>query len=135
MNDKPVTDVVTYMDQLGGRARAAARVLAAASTAQKNAALSAIATELDASRAALAEANAKDLEGGRAKGLDAALIDRLAVSPKVIDSMIEGVRQVAALPDPIGEVFGMNYRPSASRSAGCGCRSAWSASSTSRAPT
>ena len=112
MNDTPVTDVATYMDRLGHRARAAARVLAAASTAQKNAALAAIAAELDSSRGALAEANARDLEAGRAKGLDAALLDRLAVSPKVIDAMIEGVRQVAALPDPIGEVFGMNYRPS-----------------------
>ena len=112
MNEPTSHDVATYMDQLGRRARGAARVLAAASTAQKNAALAGIAAELDASRAALAEANAKDLEVGRAKGLDAALLDRLAVSSKVIDSMIEGVRQVTALPDPVGEVFDMNFRPS-----------------------
>jgi len=112
MNGLPINDVSTYMEQLGRQARAAARVLAAASTAQKNAALSAIAAELDSQRAALATANARDLEAGRAKGLDAALLDRLAVSPKVIDSMIEGVRQVLALPDPVGEVFAMNFRPS-----------------------
>ncbi|MCU0970332.1 MAG: gamma-glutamyl-phosphate reductase, partial [Gammaproteobacteria bacterium] len=88
MNDTPITDVAAYMDQLGRRARAAARVLAAASTAQKNAALAAIAADLDASRATLAAANAKDLEAGRAKGLEAALLDRLTVSPKVVDAMI-----------------------------------------------
>jgi glutamate-5-semialdehyde dehydrogenase len=112
MNEILASDVMAYMEQVGRQARAAARVLAAASTARKDAALAGIAAELHAQRETLASANARDLEAGRAKGLDAALLDRLAVSPKVIDSMIEGVRQVVALPDPVGEVFGMNFRPS-----------------------
>ena len=112
MNDQTVTDIARYMDQVGRQARGAARVLAAATTAQKNAALAAIAGELEARRDLLVAENAKDLEAGRAKGLDAALLDRLTLSAKVIDSMVEGVQQVMALPDPVGEIFGMNYRPS-----------------------
>ncbi|KRT56532.1 glutamate-5-semialdehyde dehydrogenase [endosymbiont of Ridgeia piscesae] len=107
-----ITDVAAYMNELGGKARTASRRLAAASTAEKNAALNAIADELDASRDALMVENRKDLEAGAAKGLDAALLDRLELTPARIDSMIEGLRQIAALPDPIGEIFDMNYRPS-----------------------
>ncbi len=107
-----ITDVAAYMNELGGKARTASRRLAAASTAEKNAALNAIADELDASRDALMVENRKDLEAGTAKGLDAALLDRLELTPARIDSMIEGLRQIAALPDPIGEIFDMNYRPS-----------------------
>jgi glutamate-5-semialdehyde dehydrogenase len=112
MNDSAIADVTAYMSEVGRRARAAARVLAAAATRQKDDALAAIARELDAGRVELAAENARDLETGRAKGLDAALLDRLALTPKVVDAMIEGVRQVMALPDPVGEVFDMNFRPS-----------------------
>ncbi|HHI76150.1 MAG TPA: aldehyde dehydrogenase family protein, partial [Gammaproteobacteria bacterium] len=109
---QPIDDIASYMRALGERARAASRRLAAASTAEKDAALHAIADDLDAQREALTEANRKDLEEGRAKGLDAALLDRLELTPARIDAMIEGLRQIAALPDPIGEIFDMKYRPS-----------------------
>jgi len=107
-----IDDVQTYMQETGRRARAAARVLAAATTAQKNAALEAMAEILDASREKLAAENRKDLEAGREKGLSDALLDRLELTPARIDTMIEGLRQIAALPDPIGEIFDLKYRPS-----------------------
>ncbi|BAN70108.1 glutamate-5-semialdehyde dehydrogenase [endosymbiont of unidentified scaly snail isolate Monju] len=109
---QPIDDIDAYLRDLGERARAASRVLAAADTGAKNRALEAIAGDLDAHRDALAEANRKDLEAGRAKGLDAALLDRLELTEARIDAMIEGLRQIAALPDPVGEIFDMNYRPS-----------------------
>ncbi|TBV05560.1 glutamate-5-semialdehyde dehydrogenase [Stutzerimonas kirkiae] len=104
--------VLDYMTRLGRAAREASRVLARASTAQKNRALQAAATALDQAREALAVANAKDLEAGRANGLDEAMLDRLALTPRRVDEMIEGLRQVAALPDPIGEIRDMRYLPS-----------------------
>jgi glutamate-5-semialdehyde dehydrogenase len=67
---------------------------------------------LDAARNELAQANDKDLENGRASGLDAAMLDRLELTPARIDTMIEGLRQVATLPDPVGEITDMTYRPS-----------------------
>ena len=107
----PIPDVAAYMTEVGQRARAAARRLAAADTAPKNAALMAIADDLAAQRDFLKTENARDLEAGREKGLDDALLDRLALSDKDIASMIEGVRQIASLPDPVGEITGLNYRP------------------------
>ena len=104
--------VLDYMTRLGARAREASRVLARASTAQKNRALQAAAAALDAARDELVRANELDLAGGRANGLDAAMLDRLALTPKVIDGMIEGLRQVATLPDPIGAIRDMRYMPS-----------------------
>ncbi|KKJ98794.1 gamma-glutamyl phosphate reductase [Stutzerimonas stutzeri] len=104
--------VLDYMNRLGRATREASRVLARASTAQKNRALQAAAAALDAARDELVSANERDLAGGRANGLDAAMLDRLALTPKVIDGMIEGLRQVAALPDPIGEIRDMRYMPS-----------------------
>jgi len=112
MSDPEIQDIQAYMTDIGQRARAAARVLARASTAAKNAALLAIAERLDRERAVIVEANRHDLESGASKGLDAALLDRLELTPGRIDAMIEGVRQVAALPDPIGAIFDLNYRPS-----------------------
>ncbi len=106
-----IQDIATYMQDLGSKARTASRKLAAASTAEKNSALQAIADDLDQSRDALIAENKKDLQAGAEKGLDAALLDRLELTPARIDSMIEGLRQIAALPDPIGEIFDMNYRP------------------------
>ncbi|WP_313408763.1 glutamate-5-semialdehyde dehydrogenase [Stutzerimonas kunmingensis] len=104
--------VLDYMNRLGCAAREASRVLARASTAQKNRALQAAAAALDAARDELVSANERDLAGGRANGLEAAMLDRLALTPKVIDGMIEGLRQVATLPDPIGEIRDMRYMPS-----------------------
>jgi glutamate-5-semialdehyde dehydrogenase len=100
------------MAEVGREARAASRALSAASTGVKNEALQAMARELDAARDTLIAENAQDLEAGRANGLDAALLDRLALKPATIDGMIEGLRQVAALPDPCGEITDMSYRPS-----------------------
>jgi glutamate-5-semialdehyde dehydrogenase len=107
-----IIDVKGYMETLGRQARQASRTLASASTATKNQALEAIAADLDAHRDLLMAENGKDLEAGREKGLDAALLDRLALTPARIDSMIEGLRQIAGLADPIGEIFDMKYQPS-----------------------
>lgn len=104
--------VLDYMTRLGRAARAASRVLGRASTAQKNRALLAAAAALDAARAELSAANEQDLAAGRANGLESALLDRLALTPARIDGMIEGLRQVAGLPDPVGAIRDMSYRPS-----------------------
>ncbi len=105
-------DVAAYMTELGQQARAAAREVARSATAVRNQALLATADALNEARAELAQANRKDLENGRANGLDDAMLDRLELTPARIDAMIEGLRQVAALPDPIGEITDMTYRPS-----------------------
>lgn len=104
--------VLDYMSRLGRAAREASRVIARATTAQKNKALLAAADALDAARAQLTEANEQDLANGRANGLEPAMLDRLALTPARIDDMIEGLRQVASLPDPIGEIRDMRYVPS-----------------------
>ncbi len=109
---KSELNVKEYMAGLGQKARIASRVVAAAPTALKNKALLAIANELDKSRITLVAENQKDLAAGKVNGLDAAMLDRLAVKPSTIDAMIEGLRQVAALPDPCGEITDMSYRPS-----------------------
>jgi len=105
-------DVEQYMTALGENARSAATQMAKAETAVKNKALVAIADELDAGRAQLKQENQRDLQAGKEKGLDAALLDRLALTESRIDSMIEGLRQIASLADPIGEINDMSYRPS-----------------------
>ena len=105
-------DVQQYMAGLGQAARAASREVAASSTAARNSALLATRDALDAARSALAEANGKDLERGRANGLDAPLLDRLELTPARIDTMLEGLAQVAALPDPVGSITDLNTRPS-----------------------
>ncbi|HET8849632.1 MAG TPA: glutamate-5-semialdehyde dehydrogenase [Marinobacter sp.] len=105
-------DVAAYMADVGQQARAAAREVARSATAVRNQALLATAAALDNARAELAEANLKDLDAGRANGLDAAMLDRLELTPARIDSMIEGLRQVASLPDPVGAITDMTYRPS-----------------------
>ena len=105
-------DVEQYMEELGGAARAASRAVAAAPTAVRNNALLAAHDALDAARTQLAEANVEDLERGRANGLDAPLMDRLELTPARIDTMLEGLRQVAALPDPVGSITDMNTMPS-----------------------
>jgi len=104
--------VKDYMQGLGQNARAASRAMMAVSTGDKNAALIAIAEALDAARESITIENARDLENGRNKGLDAALLDRLELTPARIDGMIEGLRQVAALADPCGEITDLKRRPS-----------------------
>jgi glutamate-5-semialdehyde dehydrogenase len=104
--------VIEYMTALGQQARQASRVMAAADTQTKNRALLAIADALESQRTALKEANSIDMQRGREHGLDAALLDRLELNDKVVNSMIEGLRQVAALADPIGAITDMNLRPS-----------------------
>ena len=107
-----MTDIENYMQQLGRQARAASRQIAKASTAQKNEALSAIAEAIDINRGQLIQANEQDMQAGKDKGLDAALLDRLELNAARINSMIEGLRQVAALDDPVGSISDLKYRPS-----------------------
>lgn len=105
-------NIKTQLQTMGQAARAAAAELAAADTAQKNAALLAIAESVEKNSQRLKTENQKDLDAGVAKGLEAALLDRLALTEKVIAGMAEGLRQVAALPDPVGQVDDMKYVPS-----------------------
>jgi glutamate-5-semialdehyde dehydrogenase len=100
------------MQTVGRQARAASRRLAGATTAEKNAALLHIAAAIRRDSAALVAANQEDLAAARAAGLEAAMIDRLTLSAKGVESMAEGVEQVAALADPIGEMTDIKYRPS-----------------------
>jgi glutamate-5-semialdehyde dehydrogenase len=105
-------DIAHYMREVGRRARAAARLMGRAETAAKNAALAAIAAALEQASEGLIEANKKDLDAGVEEGLDAALLDRLELNGARIAAMAEGLRQIAALPDPVGEITGLSYRPS-----------------------
>lgn len=105
-------DTAAYMARLGQAARAASRALARASTARKNQALLALAEAIRQHRDALLAANAKDLAHARTAGHDAAFIDRLALGAGHIDSMADGLRQIAALPDPVGEISNVQQRPS-----------------------
>ena len=97
---------------LGNAARAASREIARAETGQKNAALFALAESLQESQDDILDANRADMDAGRNSGLDAALIDRLALNPERVSAMAEGVRQIAALPDPVGAITDLNMRPS-----------------------
>lgn len=105
-------NIAEYMQSLGKQAREASRQLAQAATEVKNAALLATAEELDKQRATLLAANNEDMKAGATRQLDAALLDRLELNDERIDAMIEGLRQVASLPDPVGEITDMSYRPS-----------------------
>ena len=105
-------DVAEYMNKTGRAAREAARRVAMADTEAKNAALGAAAQALNDARAEVLRANAIDMSKGRERGLDAALLDRLELNDARIDAMIDGLRQVAGLPDPVGAITDMNYRPS-----------------------
>jgi glutamate-5-semialdehyde dehydrogenase len=105
-------DIDKYMRDLGARARAASRAMAAASTASKNAALMAIREALGDSRDSLALANANDMERGREAGLAPALLDRLELTAARFDTMLAGLSQVAALADPVGSISNMNSMPS-----------------------
>jgi glutamate-5-semialdehyde dehydrogenase len=105
-------DIKTYMESIGKAARAASFATARASTAAKNAALLKMAAEVRTRRTTLLEANAADLEQARADGLDAAMIDRLSLNEKGIEAMAQGLEQVAALADPVGEITDLKRRPS-----------------------
>tara|TARA_R110001599_G_scaffold140742_1_gene320975 strand:- start:214 stop:1473 length:1260 start_codon:yes stop_codon:yes gene_type:complete len=107
-----MSDVKKYMLSVGQAARSAASVISSVSTKQKNQALLATATALDTHREMLIQENKKDLEKGRDNGLDAAMLDRLSVTSAGIDNMIEGLKQVAALDDPIGIINDLKYMPS-----------------------
>lgn len=105
-------DIKQYILETGKRARKASRIMAKTDTSTKNQALLNIADLIIESQEKLLEANALDFASGKANGLDAALLDRLELTPERIKSMAEGLRQVAGLPDPIGEVSAMEERPS-----------------------
>ena len=105
-------DIKTYMQTVGRQAREASRSVAAASTDAKNKALLAMAAEIRARAAQLLEANQRDLDEARANGLEPAMIDRLTLSAKGIEAMAVGLEQVAALPDPVGEMTDLKRRPS-----------------------
>jgi glutamate-5-semialdehyde dehydrogenase len=105
-------DIKHYMTEVGQRARKASRAMAKADTSAKNRALSLIAAAIRREADALRAANQKDLEAARANGLAEAMLDRLTLSDKAIATMAEGLEQIVALPDPIGEISNMKYRPS-----------------------
>jgi glutamate-5-semialdehyde dehydrogenase len=105
-------DVNAYMAELGQAARNAAAEMAVASTDQKNRALLATADVLDERRDALITENQKDLQAAEVSGLEPAMVDRLALTSKGIDAMIEGLKQVAALADPVGVINDLKYMPS-----------------------
>jgi glutamate-5-semialdehyde dehydrogenase len=100
------------MHQVGRQARAASRLMARASSAQKNNALRLIAAAILRETAALQEANQRDLDAARKQGLADALLDRLALSSSAITTMAQGLEQIAGLPDPIGEISDLKFRPS-----------------------
>jgi len=112
MSGTEIGDVAAYIHEIGTRARVASRSLARADTASKNRALLAIADDIDRRREELTAANQLDLQAGAAKGLDGAMLDRLELTRGRIDGMIEGLRQIASLPDPVGAIMDLNYRPS-----------------------
>ena len=106
------TDIATLMNTLGAAARAAATRMAAAPTAAKDAALRALARRLREAGPALAAANELDLAAARAAGLAEPMVDRLKLTPAVVATVAEGCEQIAAMPDPIGEITGVKRRPS-----------------------
>ena len=109
---RPAEDATAYMERLGREARDASVALARATTADKNSALAAIAESIETRAAAIADANRQDLEAARGQGLGDALLDRLELTGARIDAMVEGLRQIASLPDPVGEVSDLVTRPS-----------------------
>ena len=105
-------NIKDYMNDLGVKARKAGREISRTESGKKNRALLKIAEVIEASTDVLVRENQKDLAAGKANGLDAAMLDRLALTPKSIQAMVEGLKQVAALPDPVGEITDLSYRPS-----------------------
>jgi glutamate-5-semialdehyde dehydrogenase len=106
------SDIKTYMQAMGEAARKASRAMAAADTNTKNQALLFIAAAILREKTALLHANQQDCAAAKASGLDAAMLERLSITEKSIASMAEGLRQIASLPDPIGEMSDFKYLPS-----------------------
>ena len=104
-------DIKAYMQQIGQQARTASRAMARADTNAKNQALNAMADAIDRDAAKLLAANEQDLANARAAGLDSAMLDRLSLNPKTVAAMAEGLRQIATLADPVGEITDMKFRP------------------------
>ncbi len=111
-NLNPPTDIHALVQSLGEAARSASRVLAPAPTALKNQALEAAAEALVDREKTILAANAQDVKGARAEGADDAFIDRLVLTAKAIEAMAQGLREIAQLPDPVGEVSSLTRRPS-----------------------
>ncbi len=107
-----IADVAAYMRDIGAAARDASRVIARATTQAKNLALERTAAALRREAAHLRDANTRDVSQARASGHDAAFVDRLTLGERSIDAMARGVEEIAALPDPIGEITDLRYRPS-----------------------
>ena len=107
-----VIDIAEYMQSVGRQARSAARAIGRARTGMKNAALLAIAAAIEDATETLKAENRRDLDAGRRHGLDAALLDRLELDDARIAAMAVGLREIAALPDPVGSISNLNYRPS-----------------------
>ncbi|QQS53310.1 MAG: glutamate-5-semialdehyde dehydrogenase [Candidatus Competibacteraceae bacterium] len=115
MNDthtETANTIERYMLDVGRRARAASRIVGRAETRIKNGALLAIAAALEADEERLLAANRLDMDAGRAGELDAALLDRLELTPKGVRGIAQGLREIAAQPDPVGEIIDLKYRPS-----------------------
>ena len=108
----PIADVAAYMREVGEAARAAARELARADTGAKNNALRAMAAAIRRDETRLLAANAQDVAAAKAGGKDAAFVDRLTLDSRSIQAMADGLDQIAALPDPVGEITDLKYRPS-----------------------
>ena len=107
-----MSELIEYMEDLGQRAKRAARVVASANTGIKNKALEAIADAIEAEQVTILNANALDMKAGKENGLDAALLDRLELNEERVLAMAEGLKQIVALPDPAGEISQINSRPS-----------------------
>ncbi|MDD1643468.1 MAG: gamma-glutamyl-phosphate reductase, partial [Methylococcaceae bacterium] len=105
-------DIKEYMQDLGLHARKAGREISRTESGKKNMALLKIAEAIESSHELLITENQKDLDAGKQNGLDAALLDRLALTPTGIQAMVEGLKQVAALADPVGEISDLVFRPS-----------------------
>jgi len=112
MSQSNTTDITTYMQSVGRQARAASRALAAANTGDKNSALLAIHDELVNAKQDILAANKIDMDNGQKNNLDSALLDRLELNEARFSGMLQGLKDVAGLPDPIGEVTDMTYQPS-----------------------
>ncbi len=112
MTQSNTKDIKAYMQTVGQQARAASRALAAANTSVKNSALIAIHDQLVTAKADILAANKIDMDNGKNNDLDAALLDRLELNDARFDSMLQGLKDVSTLPDPIGEVTDMTFRPS-----------------------
>ncbi len=106
------TDIEHYMNLLGAQARQASQILANLDPQVKNAGLNAIATKISAERDMIKRENARDMQQGKADGLSTSMLDRLHLTDTRIDAMAEGLLQVVALADPVGEISDMKYRPS-----------------------